>query len=444
MKRILFIVALFHGLFSMVSAQVFPYTITENKEGCVAVTKVVDGLGREISRVTYPNSDECIYYSNLSLGLYYQGNSIFICSISYIGLSPLEELKNKVIYGQDKVNIQIHLKETDEVIETNARIKVENAENLVLGIGSFFIFSGGTEMSTNRRKASDTYEHVSHVFRLLCLHDIDRIDIETKPGEMSSVRFDKIKTAPTYKAMALDLEKKTGKQNYFNLPKSTEAPEIKQSQIISKPIQTTTIERKQQPESKDVNDKLNSVSIRRTEHQVKRGETLESIAKKYGVSKENILDANPGIKTVYAGTTLKIPSIKTTYIERKKTIVQQNEKSGHPEMKFDSLSINVGTIDWNKQKRIVIGYEFVNAGDADLRILQVLGGDYLSFMYPTNPIPPNGKGEIVVMYNIARSYDEHLCNRPNGPFKKGITVVTNDKRERYRLFLNGVIKNSNY
>ena len=185
------------------------------------------------------------------------------------------------------------------------------------------------------------------------------------------------------------------------------------------------------------------VSNRIIEHQVKRGETIESIAKKYGISKENILDANPGIKKVYAGATLKIQFTKTSYARRNASIVLQEVKSGYPEMRFDSLSINVGIIDWNKKKHLVISYKFINDGDADLYIKQVLGGDYLNFMYPKSPIPPKGKGEIIVMYNLKRSYDEHLCNLPNGSFKKGFTVRTNEERETRRLFFIGVIKNSN-
>ena len=451
MKRILIIVALFHGMLSMISAQVLSYEIREEKVGYVAGINDVKGkiFGREISEVKYSNSEEqCNYYlTSLAFGVLHQRGPITTWMISYIGTSPLQKLRNNVINGQNKVNIKIHLKGKNENITTNADIEytiISSAFSRETRIGTFLITSIGSKMSTNKRKASDAYEHVSYVFRLLCLHDIERIEIETKPGEMSSVRFDKIKTSPTYKAMALDLEKKTGKLNYFKLPSGTEVPNTKQSQNITKPTQIITIETKQKFENKNDNDNINSFSIRRKEHLVKRGETLESIAKKYGVSQGNILEANPGINKAYAGTTLKIPSLKTTYIRRNASTAQQEGKNEYPEMKFDSLNYNVGTIDWDKKKHVVISYKFINVGDADLYIKQVLGGDYINFMYPKSPIPPNGKGEIVVMYNLKMSYDEHLCNRPNGPFKKGFTVRSNEEREIRRLFFNGIIKNSNY
>ncbi len=45
-----------------------------------------------------------------------------------------------------------------------------------------------------------------------------------------------------------------------------------------------------------------------TEHTVQRGESLESIASKYNVTPQAILDANPTIKTIFTGIKLTIPA----------------------------------------------------------------------------------------------------------------------------------------
>ena len=47
------------------------------------------------------------------------------------------------------------------------------------------------------------------------------------------------------------------------------------------------------------------------EHTVKRGETLESIAIKYGVTVEAIKSANPTVNYIFSGIKLEIPQIVT-------------------------------------------------------------------------------------------------------------------------------------
>lgn len=48
-------------------------------------------------------------------------------------------------------------------------------------------------------------------------------------------------------------------------------------------------------------------------HTIARGETIESIAKKYGVTLEELLKANPGVERMhYVGMALKIPTIQQT------------------------------------------------------------------------------------------------------------------------------------
>ena len=48
-------------------------------------------------------------------------------------------------------------------------------------------------------------------------------------------------------------------------------------------------------------------------HTIARGETIESIAKKYGITLEELLKANPGVERMhYVGMALKIPTIQQT------------------------------------------------------------------------------------------------------------------------------------
>ncbi|MDE7407339.1 MAG: LysM peptidoglycan-binding domain-containing protein [Muribaculaceae bacterium] len=43
-------------------------------------------------------------------------------------------------------------------------------------------------------------------------------------------------------------------------------------------------------------------------HTVQRGETVESLARRYGLTPDDIFEANPGVKTIYTGMTIKIPA----------------------------------------------------------------------------------------------------------------------------------------
>lgn len=70
----------------------------------------------------------------------------------------------------------------------------------------------------------------------------------------------------------------------------------------------------------------------KVEHLVERGETIESIAKKYNVSVQSILDANPNAKTLfYAGMILVIPE---------NTVSQSNQIAQQPKQNYISDNEN--------------------------------------------------------------------------------------------------------
>ncbi len=64
-----------------------------------------------------------------------------------------------------------------------------------------------------------------------------------------------------------------------------------------------------------------------TEHTVQRGESLESIASKYNVTPQAILDANPTIKTIFTGIKLTIPAPTAQPLQQ--TATQQTDLQQH-------------------------------------------------------------------------------------------------------------------
>lgn len=63
-----------------------------------------------------------------------------------------------------------------------------------------------------------------------------------------------------------------------------------------------------------------------TEHTVQRGESLESIASKYNVTPQAILDANPTIKTIFTGIKLTIPAPTAQPLQQTATGIQQTQQ----------------------------------------------------------------------------------------------------------------------
>lgn len=63
-----------------------------------------------------------------------------------------------------------------------------------------------------------------------------------------------------------------------------------------------------------------------TEHTVQRGESLESIASKYNVTPQAILDANPTVKTIFTGIKLTIPAPTAQPLQQTATGIQQTQQ----------------------------------------------------------------------------------------------------------------------
>lgn len=64
------------------------------------------------------------------------------------------------------------------------------------------------------------------------------------------------------------------------------------------------------------------------EHTIQRGETLEIIAKRYGISTGDLSSANPNVKKCYAGQTLKIPVSLITTSTTKLTAEEPEKPKG--------------------------------------------------------------------------------------------------------------------
>jgi carbon monoxide dehydrogenase subunit G len=94
---------------------------------------------------------------------------------------------------------------------------------------------------------------------------------------------------------------------------------------------------------------------------------------------------------------------------------------------FVQTTIDLGTMKENAivEKR----FTFVNEGNDNLVILNAEGSCGCTVpTFSKEPIPPNGKGEIVVKYTAKNMM---------GPQKKTITVTTNGKPEIIKLTIEG-------
>jgi hypothetical protein len=101
-----------------------------------------------------------------------------------------------------------------------------------------------------------------------------------------------------------------------------------------------------------------------------------------------------------------------------------------PEMKFGHTEHNFGQIQ-AKGGKVSHTYPFVNEGNAPLVILSIetsCGCTKASF--DKKPVPPGGKGEIVVTYDPKRE---------SGIFYKAIQVFTNEPVKRRMIVARGEV-----
>ncbi len=103
-------------------------------------------------------------------------------------------------------------------------------------------------------------------------------------------------------------------------------------------------------------------------------------------------------------------------------------KVGGPNMKFESLEVDYGTIDQGADPIRV--FKFTNVGTEPLVIKSAKGSCGCTVpTYPKEPILPGASNEIKVKYDT---------NRP-GPFTKRVTLTTNVGEEPIVLTIKGVV-----
>lgn len=104
------------------------------------------------------------------------------------------------------------------------------------------------------------------------------------------------------------------------------------------------------------------------------------------------------------------------------------------EIRFDKITVNLGTFPKSDPVRQT-SYVFTNTGDAPLVINQAMASCGCTVpTYTKTPIMPGQKGEIKVTYNGSSLFAGH--------FKKSITIYSNAKTEMVRLYIEGVMTES--
>ena len=104
------------------------------------------------------------------------------------------------------------------------------------------------------------------------------------------------------------------------------------------------------------------------------------------------------------------------------------------EIRFDKITVNLGTFPKSDPVRQTV-YVFTNTGDAPLVINQAMASCGCTVpTYTKTPIMPGQKGEIKVTYNGSSLFAGH--------FKKSITIHSNAKTEMVRLYIEGVMTES--
>lgn len=125
---------------------------------------------------------------------------------------------------------------------------------------------------------------------------------------------------------------------------------LKTDMILKVPFLDTIItEEKKKPASFFKKKEVSTVSQPVKEnsqivYEIKRGETLYGIAKRYDVGMDDILNANPGITSFRAGTKIHIPAAKTDSVSetfQAKTIKSNSDNLGKADVKTSASKIPV-------------------------------------------------------------------------------------------------------
>jgi hypothetical protein len=105
------------------------------------------------------------------------------------------------------------------------------------------------------------------------------------------------------------------------------------------------------------------------------------------------------------------------------------EKPSGPRFSFQSTEYDFGNIA-HKLPKVECRFAFTNDGTAPLVITKVLTScSCVKTSYDKKPIPPGGKGEIVVTYEVNK--------KESGVFYKVIEVYSNSVDKRNNLIVKG-------
>ena len=103
-----------------------------------------------------------------------------------------------------------------------------------------------------------------------------------------------------------------------------------------------------------------------------------------------------------------------------------------PKIEFECREFDLGEVSLSTDSVKSCEFMFVNSGTSDLVILNVATGcGCTKATYTKEAIKPQSKGSVSVMYNASR--------QRKGPFRKSITVFSNDPRRYVRIFVTGTV-----
>jgi hypothetical protein len=108
---------------------------------------------------------------------------------------------------------------------------------------------------------------------------------------------------------------------------------------------------------------------------------------------------------------------------------QEAQKPAGPHFAFTATEYDFGDIA-HKLPKVECRFEFTNDGTAPLVITKILTScSCVKTTYPKKPIPPGGKGEIVVTYEVNK--------KESGVFYKVIEIYSNAAERRTNLIVKG-------
>lgn len=157
-------------------------------------------------------------------------------------------------------------------------------------------------------------------------------------------------------------------------------------------------------------------------HKIKAGETIESIAKKYGISTSDLLEANPKAKSfTFTGMELTIPGTET----KKETHISTTSAKASTQTSFDDIHKSQGS-------NIGIGY-YIEGSTTVLRQYGLITGSVFNPTFSVSAIneeimkkvekktfttlPLNGKQPKMLISHPQESYTFTITN---GKFKLNI------------------------